>query len=148
MARTGYWAARWIGAAAAVGLVVGCASLRTLSRRRAVTRTLVATGYCSCGTCCRWQRDSGGNPVDSATGRPKEVGTTASGTRARRGTIAADTARYPFGTVMWVPGYGYGTVEDRGADMRANRIDLFFSTHEQALNWGKRRVRAKIWFPE
>ena len=36
------------------------------------------------------------------------------GRRARLGTIAADTRRYPFGTIMYVPGYGYGRVEDRG----------------------------------
>ena len=32
----------------------------------------------------------------------------------RDGTIAADTEYYPFGTRMYVPGYGGGLVEDRG----------------------------------
>ena len=39
---------------------------------------------------------------------------TASGTRARHGTLAADTSVLPFGTVVEVPGYGFGRVEDRG----------------------------------
>src|SRR5690606_7888273 len=43
-------------------------------------------------------------------GKRKKVGITASGTKATEGTIAADTAYYPFGTIMHVPGYGYGRV--------------------------------------
>jgi 3D (Asp-Asp-Asp) domain-containing protein len=57
------------------------------------------------------------------------------------GTIAADTRYYPFGTRMWVPGWGYGRVEDRGGAIKGpRRIDLFFSSHSRALKWGRRRV--------
>ena len=71
---------------------------------------------------------------------------TASGTKAKKGTIAADTRYYGFGTVMKIPGYGIGRVEDRGGAIQGPaRIDLFFKTHQQALQWGRRRVRVQVW---
>ena len=30
------------------------------------------------------------------------------------------------------------TVEDRGGAIRGNRIDIFFSSHSKALDWGVR----------
>lgn len=61
------------------------------------------------------------------------------------GTIAADTKYYPFGTRMHVPGYGWGTVEDRGSAIKGpDRIDIFYDSHDQALHWGRRRVRVLI----
>ena len=75
------------------------------------------------------------------------MGITASGTKGRRGTIAADGTRYPFGTVMYVPGYGYGRVEDRGGRIKGAHIDLFFHSHRQAMQWGRRQKRVKIWLP-
>ncbi|MBU0992643.1 MAG: 3D domain-containing protein [Proteobacteria bacterium] len=57
------------------------------------------------------------------------------------GTIAADTKYHRFGTRMYVPGYGWGVVEDRGGAIKgANRLDLYFKSHRKALNWGKRNV--------
>jgi 3D (Asp-Asp-Asp) domain-containing protein len=109
------------------------------------------TGYCPCGKCCGWHRSwlPPFRPVYSSgpnKGKPKEVGVTASGTKAEKGTIAADTGFYPFGTVMHIPGYGYGEVEDRGGDIKGPaRIDLFFKTHEDALKWGRRRVSVYVW---
>lgn len=62
------------------------------------------------------------------------------------GTIAADTHYYPFGTEMYVPGYGWGIVEDRGGAIKGpNRIDLYFHSHSEALEWGKRKVRVRIY---
>jgi 3D (Asp-Asp-Asp) domain-containing protein len=74
------------------------------------------------------------------------VGITASGTKASKGTIAADTRMYPFGTVMKIPGYGIGKVEDRGGAIQGpSRIDLFFKSHQDALKWGRRRIRVLVW---
>lgn len=84
--------------------------------------------------------DSGSNK-----GQRKHVGQTASGSKARKGTIAADTSIYPFGTVMYVEGYGYGRVEDRGGAIKGDHIDLWFRTHEQAKSWGQKRIPVKIW---
>ncbi len=71
---------------------------------------------------------------------------TASGTKAKKGTIAADTRYFSFGTVMNIPGYGTGKVEDRGGAIQGpTRVDLFFKTHKQALQWGRKRVRVQVW---
>ncbi|PID75233.1 MAG: hypothetical protein CSA20_04735 [Deltaproteobacteria bacterium] len=61
------------------------------------------------------------------------------------GTIAADTKFYPFGTRMYVPGYGWGRVEDRGRAIKgAHRIDLYFNFHSEALQWGRRKRRVTV----
>ena len=128
----------------------GCARFRPPKGVDPVVRTLRVTGYCKCGKCCGWRRTWYGRPVVASgpnKGKRKRVGITASGTKAKIGTIAADTARYPFGTVMSVPGYGYGRVEDRGSAIIGNHIDLFFKSHRDAEAWGNKTLRVKIWIP-
>jgi 3D (Asp-Asp-Asp) domain-containing protein len=129
----------------------GCVTMQLSERRPDARRALVATGYCKCGTCCSWRRNWLLRPVYSSgpqKGKPKRVGITASGARAQPGTIAADPARYPFGTIMRIEGYGYGRVEDTGAAIRGERIDLYFHSHAEAEEWGRRSVNAKVWFPQ
>jgi hypothetical protein len=61
------------------------------------------------------------------------------------GTIAADTSYYPFGTELYVPGYGHGVVEDRGSAIKGpHRLDVYFEEHDEARQWGRRRVRVEI----
>lgn len=108
------------------------------------------TGYCACGKCCGWKRNWKLQPVVAYgpnKGSPKRVGITASGTIADWGTIAADTRYYPFGTIMHVPGYGWGRVEDIGGDIKGLHIDLYFPTHRQALHWGREWKTVRIWKP-
>lgn len=109
------------------------------------------TAYCPCGECCSWRLDKYGRPVISAgrdRGKPKAVGITACGKRAHPGTLAADTRYYPIGTVIYLPGYGYGIVEDRGGDIRGRkRLDLFFNTHREARHWGRKRLEAVVFPP-
>ncbi len=63
----------------------------------------------------------------------------------RDGTIAADTRYYPFGTRMYVSGYGWGIVEDRGSAIKGqNRLDLYFNSHTEALFWGRRTVTVRL----
>jgi 3D (Asp-Asp-Asp) domain-containing protein len=71
---------------------------------------------------------------------------TASGTQVRHGTLAADTALYPFGTVMYIDGYGYGRVEDRGGAIKGDHIDLFFKSHQSAKAWGRRYKWVSVWY--
>lgn len=66
----------------------------------------------------------------------------------RHGTIAADTNFYPFGTCMYIPGYGWGEVEDTGGAITGpDKIDLFHSSHAEALRWGRRKLQVKIMYP-
>jgi 3D (Asp-Asp-Asp) domain-containing protein len=108
---------------------------------------LETTGYCACQECCGWHRNWLFMPVSSG-GHYKQVGYTASGSKARPGTIAADTSIFPFGTIMFVPGYGYGRVEDRGGDIKGWHIDCFFNSHGDAREWGKARRYVDVWLPQ
>lgn len=113
--------------------------------------SFVTTAYCPCGKCCDWVYDAHRRPVHSKgrqKGKPKTVGLTASGVMAHPGTIAADTRYYPMGTLLYVPGYGYGTVEDRGGAIRGrHRLDLFFPTHQEAQLWGRRKQQVVVFPP-
>jgi len=77
----------------------------------------------------------------------KRVGVTANGSHAHVGTIAADTGVFPFGTIIYVPGYGYGKVEDRGGEIKGKHIDLYFRSHGQAQEWGRQVKDVKVWPP-
>jgi 3D (Asp-Asp-Asp) domain-containing protein len=90
------------------------------------------TGYCPCSKCCG----------------PYSDGITASGHKVRPGDVfvAADR-RYPFGTEMIIPGYNNGQpvkVLDRGGAIRGNKLDAFFYTHQQALEWGVKYLKVKV----
>lgn len=132
-------------------MLAGCATGIKPPRDASSSKlVLEATGYCKCKKCCGWKRNWLLRPVVASgpsEGKKKKIGQTASGTKAEPGTIAADTNRFPFGTVMYIPGYGYGRVEDRGGAIKGNKIDLFFKTHKQALQWGRRQVETEVWVP-
>lgn len=109
------------------------------------------TAYCGCQKCCGWKYNWLGQKVYAygpQEGQPKVVGMTASGSKAKRGTIAADTDIYPMGTIMYIEGYGYGCVEDRGSAIQGQHIDIFFGKHEDAMNWGNRIMKVKVWLPK
>ncbi len=135
----------WLITALAL-VVASCVSPGGRPRGRPVVMTV--TGYCPCGECCGWERNWFFRPVVSAgmdRGQPKAVGVCADGTRARKGTIAADTRHYPFGTRIYVPGYGQGVVHDRGGAIGGPaRIDLFFRSHRQALRWGRQTLTVYV----
>lgn len=89
------------------------------------------TAYCPCVKCCGvWSAE---HPSHQGT---DYVQKTASGTIPTEGrTIAADPSVLPYGTVVVVDGYEY-VVEDTGGAMNGNAIDIYFSSHEAALEWG------------
>lgn len=122
---------------------------RAVRGRPSRTVVVETTGYCPCGICCGWKRNWLGRPVVASgprRGAPKKVGYTASGTRAQSGTLAADTKVFPFGTILYIPGYGYGRVEDRGGGIRGYQIDLFFRSHAEAMQWGRCKKHANVWY--
>ena len=132
-------------------LVVSCFGNGEPSNYSRVERVMTVTGYCDCKVCTGWERNWRFRPVFASgpnKGERKKVGVTASGTKARHGTIAADTSRYPFGTRMKVPGYGKGTVEDVGSAIKGEHIDLFFKSHKDAQRWGVRKLKVTVWIPQ
>lgn len=119
--------------------------------RAHTVETLQVTAYCACGECCGWERNWKGQKVYSYgphEGEIKIIGLTASGTKAKVGTIAADTDIFPMGTIMYIEGYGYGVVEDRGSAIQGKHIDIFIKSHNKALDWGNRDMEVKVWLPK
>ena len=85
------------------------------------------TAYCPCEKCCG-----------------KTDGITASGAKAKSNhTIAADISLLPFGTIVEINGIEY-TVEDIGGAVKGNHIDIFFDTHEEALQFGKQKAEVYL----
>lgn len=71
---------------------------------------------------------------------------TATGTQPKIGTIAVDPKVIPYGTKLYVEGYGYGKAEDTGG-FRGNskkQIDLFMDTVKECINWGRKTVTVYI----
>ena len=90
------------------------------------------TAYCPCEKCCGRHSD----------------GQTACLHRICPGDafVAADE-EYGFGTEMVVDGYNSGKpvkVLDRGGAIYGDRIDVFFGSHEEAINWGVKYLDVKI----
>lgn len=80
--------------------------------------TLRTTAYCSCEKCC------GHN-----------TGITYSGTMAKaEHTIGANLEEFQIGTEIEIDGITY-VVEDKG-NLSKGTIDIFFNSHEEALNYG------------
>ncbi|HAV91131.1 MAG TPA: hypothetical protein DCW44_07655, partial [Eubacterium sp.] len=63
-------------------------------------------------------------------------GRTASGTTTTANrTIAADPSVLPYGTEVVINGKTY-VVEDTGGAIKNNRIDIYMSTYDEAIQWG------------
>ncbi|MFC4183436.1 3D domain-containing protein [Saccharococcus thermophilus] len=77
-----------------------------------------------------------------------EYGITYSGVRVKRdlySTIAADLDIFPIGTILFIPGYGYGVVADKGGAIKGHRIDLYYDTVEDVYKyWGKKKIQVYI----
>ncbi|MFC1637103.1 3D domain-containing protein [Planctomycetota bacterium] len=90
------------------------------------------TAYCPCPKCCGQYAD----------------GMTACGHVIQPGdTFVAADRRYAFGTKMIVPGYSSGrtvNVLDRGGAIQGNRVDVFFPSHQEALEWGVKHLEVKV----
>lgn len=75
-------------------------------------------------------------------------GTTAYGINLRENphmkVIAVDPNIIPLGTKVWVEGYGYAIAGDTGGAIKGNKIDVFIPSHDQAMQWGVKKVKIKI----
>ena len=94
------------------------------------TPTLVSLGefkltaYCACEKCC------GKDPSDPY------YGITAYGYQVTAGrTIAVDPKVIPIGSEVVINGHTY-VAEDVGGVIKENRIDIYFNTHQEALEFG------------
>ena len=71
-------------------------------------------------------------------------GRTATGAKATKGIAAVDTNVIPFGTKLYIPGYGIAVAADRGGAIKGNRIDLCYNTLSEAYSWGRRNVTVYV----
>ena len=71
-------------------------------------------------------------------------GTTASGIPVGPGVVAVDPSVIPIGSRISIPGYGEGIAADTGSAIQGARIDLWFSSREEALAWGRRTVTISV----
>ena len=90
-------------------------------------------------------RSTGKRPGD------KGYGITASGARAKRGTVAVDPRVIPLGTKLYVksltpgvPDYGFAIAQDTGGAIKGNKIDLFMNTVWECMQFGRRPVMVYI----
>lgn len=101
---------------------------------RSRTILMEVTAYCPCKSCC-------GKRASGLTASGKRV------THNGGAFVAADTSVLPFHTKVSIPGYRGGRpvpVIDRGGDIVGNRIDVFYPTHKQALQWGRQTLQVRI----
>lgn len=97
------------------------------------------TAYCSCPKCCGiWSKDH-----PSRQGTDYEQYTT-SGTVPTAGrTIAVDPDVIPLGSKVVLNGHEY-VAEDTGSGVKGNHIDVYFDSHEAALDWGVRTMEVQV----
>lgn len=92
-----------------------------------IVEEYVITAYCPCVKCCG-----------------KNDGITASGEKAIEGITIATDSSIPFGTKIYINGVGERIVQDRGGAIKNNRIDLYFDSHQEALNFGRQTKEVTI----
>ena len=92
-----------------------------------------ATAYCSCKKCC--DKD----PSD------KWYGITASGKRAKWGTVAVDRKVIKLGSTLRIKGFPNTMfrAEDVGGAIKGRHIDVWFPSHREALKFGVRNINIK-----
>ncbi len=62
--------------------------------------------------------------------------------------VAADTRILPFGTLLSLDDYADGEIVpvlDRGGAIKGMRLDVLYATHNEALQFGVKRVPVTIW---
>lgn len=80
------------------------------------------TFYCSCATCC---------------GRANKP--CANGQYPVEGVTIAAPQRFKFGTKLYIEGIGERVVMDRGSAIKGNKIDVYVTDHQRAIQLGRKR---------
>lgn len=95
--------------------------------------TFVVTAYCDCVKCNgKWT----GHKLNTTTqaGLPYPV---------EGYTISVDPEVIPLGSVVELDGLGARYAQDTGSAIKGKRIDLFFGSHEEALEFGVKKI--EVW---
>jgi len=98
------------------------------SFHRSKILTMNATGY---------------DPSPATIGRGA-TGRTATGRHAGFGCVAVDPRVIRLNTLVFVEGYGFALACDTGGAIHGDRIDLCFSSRNQAMRFGRKQVRVHV----
>ena len=76
----------------------------------------------------------------------KDGARTSTGALARRGLVAVNPKQIPYGTKLYIPGYGICTAADTGGAMRQGRamIDLYMDSEHECRQFGRRTKQIYI----
>lgn len=93
---------------------------------------MTVTAYCPCEKCCSIEFSDGKTAIGRDAYKTKGV--------------AVDRSKIPLNSHLDIPGYGNWIVaDDVGGAIRGNRLDVRFPTHREALKWGVKKLRVRVW---
>ncbi len=97
-------------------------------------KVFTATAYCSCKKCC--DKDPSN----------KWYGITASGRKARWGTVAVDRRLIKLGSRLRIEGFPKTVfrADDVGGAIKGKHIDLWFPSHRKALEFGRQKLVVEL----
>lgn len=72
------------------------------------------------------------------------AGETCLGWKTRRGIAAVDPKVISLRRLIYVDGYGFAWTGDVGGAIKGKRIDLCYNTTEEALQWGRKKVKVYV----
>ena len=92
------------------------------------------TAYCSCKKCC--DKDPSN----------KWYGITASGRKARWGTVAVDRRLIKLGSRLRIEGFPKTVfkADDVGGAIKGKHIDLWFPSHRKAVEFGRQKLVVEL----
>lgn len=68
----------------------------------------------------------------------------AAGSHCHYGTCAVDPSVIPYGSILWVSGYGFAVANDCGGAIVGTNLDLYMRSSEECYSWGRRYVTAYL----
>jgi len=83
----------------------------------------------------------------------KGYGITASGAKVKSWYTVAAGKAYPMGTVIYIPALknkpngGWFVVQDRGGAIKNNKLDIYMSTYNECIQFGRKNLECYIYVP-
>ena len=93
------------------------------------------TAYCSCEKCCgEWANkrplDENGNPIVYGSSGEQLIADY---------SIAVDLDLIPYGETIYINDMPY-VAHDKGSAIQGKKIDIYMSSHQKALEWGRQTM--------